>query len=84
MINSQLQQQQQQPLSGPLVFRLSNLSDKLRTLLRTIKFRGDVKLLVARTLLPYSFLSHLCIQLVQSSICHLVHQSCSKLAFLFH
>ena len=65
-------------------FRLSNVNDKRTPLVRMIKFRTVIKLFVPMTPLPYSFSSDLCIQLVQSSICHLVHQSCSKLAFLFH
>ena len=77
-------QQQQQRLTSPLIFRLSNLSDKRSSLVRIAIFRTVIKLFVAKSPLPCSFSSRLCIQLVQISICHLVHQSYSKLAFLFH
>ena len=78
-----LQRQQQQHLTSPLIFRLPNLSDK-RSSLRIAIFRTVIKLYVAKSPLPCSFSRRLCIQLVQISICHLVRQSCSKLAFLFH
>ena len=76
--------QQQQRLTSPLIFRWSNLSSKRSSLVRIAIFRTVIKLFVAKSPLPCSFSSRLCIQLVQISICHLVHQSYSKLAFLFH
>ena len=75
---------QQQRLTSPLIFRWSNLSSKRSSLVRIAIFRTVIKLFVAKSPLPCSFSSRLCIQLVQISICHLVHQSYSKPAFSFH